>query len=128
MDCPVCENSAMIVLELDEVEIDYCVDCQGIWLDSGELELLLGDEQKAVALIKSFAKLSDCDEKVRACPICDKKMDKILVADDKHLVIDSCRRGDGLWFDAGELGDVLSGGKFDDENKVSKLLSEMFKT
>ena len=40
MDCPVCKN-AMIVLELDEVEVDYCADCRGVWLDSGELELLL---------------------------------------------------------------------------------------
>ena len=32
MDCPVCKN-AMIVLELAEVEVDYCTDCSGIWLD-----------------------------------------------------------------------------------------------
>jgi len=34
MDCPVCKN-AMITLELSEVEIDYCADCGGIWLDAG---------------------------------------------------------------------------------------------
>ena len=46
MDCPVCKN-AMITLELEEVEIDYCTDCGGIWLDSGELELLLEEPAKA---------------------------------------------------------------------------------
>ena len=27
----------MITLELQEVEIDHCIECGGIWLDSGEL-------------------------------------------------------------------------------------------
>ena len=54
MDCPVCK-SAMIVLELDEVEIDYCTDCQGIWLDAGELELLLEDAAESREVLKSFA-------------------------------------------------------------------------
>ena len=40
MDCPVCKD-AMIVMELNEVEIDHCLSCSGIWLDAGELELLL---------------------------------------------------------------------------------------
>ena len=46
MDCPVCKN-AMIALELAEVEIDHCTDCGGIWLDAGELELLLGNPEQA---------------------------------------------------------------------------------
>jgi len=46
MDCPVCKN-AMITLELEEVEIDHCTNCGGIWLDAGELELLLGQPEKA---------------------------------------------------------------------------------
>ena len=53
MDCPVCKN-AMIVLELDEVEVDYCTECEGIWLDAGELELLLGDAARSEALLKSL--------------------------------------------------------------------------
>lgn len=34
----------MIVMELHNIEADYCVDCGGIWLDEGELELLLHGE------------------------------------------------------------------------------------
>ncbi len=50
MDCPVCKN-AMITLELQEVEIDYCIDCGGIWLDAGELELLLGEPHVVAHLV-----------------------------------------------------------------------------
>ena len=40
MQCPVCKRP-MISLELNEVEVDHCVACGGVWLDSGEMELLL---------------------------------------------------------------------------------------
>ena len=39
MNCPACKE-ALIVLELDEVEIDHCLSCQGIWLDAGELQVV----------------------------------------------------------------------------------------
>lgn len=40
MKCPACE----ILLSMTErqgVEIDYCANCRGIWLDRGELDKLL---------------------------------------------------------------------------------------
>ena len=67
MDCPVCK-SAMITLELAEVEIDYCTGCKGVWLDAGELEMLLEDDGKAKILISSFNKDTRSREKARRCP------------------------------------------------------------
>ena len=126
MDCPVCTN-AMITLELEDVEIDYCTDCGGIWLDSGELELLLGEPEKAGNLIKSFKVNSQCSEKIRKCPICDRKMQKIIVGDSTPvLLIDKCGKGDGLWFDRGELYDIFKRAKLDSENKIQMLLTDMF--
>jgi len=128
MDCPVC-NAAMIVLELDEVEIDYCTSCQGIWLDAGELELLLEDAAKSREVLQSFIP-TDTNEAPRKCPICLKKMEKVLVGTegDKQELIDRCKKEHGLWFDAGELKNVLKMGHFDDEGKVPQLLSELFGT
>ena len=126
MDCPVCKN-AMITLELAEVEIDYCTACEGIWLDAGELELLLGDGGKSKTLIHSFHKAPLTGEKQRKCPICDKKMVKIIVGDSKPtLLLDRCDKGDGLWFDRGELADVIERAEFDEGNKIKQLLADMF--
>ena len=126
MDCPVCKT-AMITLELNEVEIDHCLDCGGIWLDAGELEMLLPDSEKAKQLLDSFNKLDSCKEKHRKCPICLKKMHKVNVGpQDSAVLIDSCAKGDGLWFDKGELHDIFKIGEFDDEGKVKNLLSDMF--
>ncbi|MHC4227421.1 MAG: TFIIB-type zinc ribbon-containing protein [Planctomycetota bacterium] len=126
MDCPVCKN-AMITLELEDVEIDYCTDCGGIWLDAGELELLLDEPEKARSLLDSFSVDSESAEARRKCPICDKKMQKIIVGSSKpNLLIDKCRKGDGLWFDKGELGDIFDRAELDEDNRIQKLLTEMF--
>ena len=127
MDCPVCDNSAMVVLELDEVEVDFCFDCNGIWLDAGKLELLFDDGQKVVELLGSFKKISDSGESVRKCPICLKKMHKVQVGRvENPLLIDKCRKGHGLWFDKGELQGILSAGSLDKDQKIQKLLADIF--
>ncbi|MHC4579824.1 MAG: zf-TFIIB domain-containing protein [Planctomycetota bacterium] len=126
MDCPVCKN-AMITLELEDVEIDHCLDCGGIWLDAGELELLLDEPEKARVLLGSFRVDSRSQEAKRKCPICDKKMQKVIVGDSQpSLLIDKCRRGDGLWFDEGELHDIFDRAQLDQDNRIQDLLTEMF--
>jgi len=117
----------MITLELAEVEIDHCIDCGGIWLDAGELELLLGDPEKSKQLLNSFKIDTTCLEKPRKCPICDKKMQKIIIGKTTpSLLIDKCTKGDGLWFDKGELPEVIDRAQLDEDNKIQKLLADMF--
>ena len=126
MDCPVCKN-AMITLELADVEIDYCTGCGGIWLDAGELELLMGEPKKAKKLLDSFKSDSKSSERVRKCPICDKKMRKVIVgSSEPALLIDKCQKGDGLWFDKGELQDIVDRAELDKDNRIRKLLADMF--
>jgi len=117
----------MLVLELEQVEIDYCCDCCGIWLDAGELELLFEDSNQAGQLIKSFATSTGLNENIRRCPICRAKMDKVDAGGgNEPIVIDRCAKSHGLWFDRGELSRILSKGNFDKEKKVIKLLTEVF--
>ncbi|MBN1392415.1 MAG: zf-TFIIB domain-containing protein [Sedimentisphaerales bacterium] len=126
MDCPVCKN-AMITLELAEVEVDYCTDCGGIWLDAGEIELLLCDSQQARQLLDSFKVDSGCAETHKKCPICLKNMQKINIGlAEPPLLIDECAKGHGLWFDKGELQDVLNRAELDKDNKIQKLLADIF--
>ncbi len=123
MKSPV-SGDPMLVLELAGVEIDYCPFTHGIWLDSGELEILYGDQAAAKNLIESF-KLDEKSRELRVrCPICRKKMEKVLVQD--TILIDRCTQGHGLWFDEGELQEVLKLGQNDDSNKVIDLLKDMF--
>ncbi len=117
----------MIVLELDMVEIDNCTSCGGIWLDSGELEQLFGNEQKAKRLINAFNPAANIKENIHKCPICLKKMDKIKTSESQDpVIIDRCPKLHGLWFDKNELHRLLSENALDKNHKIVKVLSEMF--
>ncbi len=45
MKCPVCKDVTLLMSEKRGVEIDYCPECRGIWLDRGELEKLIEKEE-----------------------------------------------------------------------------------
>lgn len=41
MQCPVCTNSQLVMSERSGIEIDYCPQCRGVWLDRGELDKII---------------------------------------------------------------------------------------
>lgn len=50
MNCPICDDVRMREVQKDDVMIDVCPNCKGVWLDRGELEKLMSevrDERKA---------------------------------------------------------------------------------
>ena len=125
MDCPVCKEP-MLVLELHGIEIDFCNECVGIWLDAGELELLMEASDKKNQLLSSFQIDKTSSEKKRKCPRCLKRMEKVICGTAEKVLIDRCSYGDGLWFDHNELEEIIKLGSLDKENKVLDLLQDIF--
>lgn len=125
MICPVC-SQPLIILELHEIEIDYCTNCHGIWLDEGELEILLNDAEGKEEFFNSFSIEKNTDEKRIKCPLCSKKMLKVSCGNKEKIIIDECPDKHGLWFNKGELQNVVEIGSLDNQNKLVKLLKEMF--
>ena len=41
MRCPVCAESQLVMSDRQGIEIDYCPECRGVWLDRGELDKLI---------------------------------------------------------------------------------------
>lgn len=114
----------MIVFELEAVEIDHCLSCSGIWLDAGELELLLGNA--ATEILASFSASANHREKKRTCPICRRSMQKINCGTGQKILIDKCPSLHGLWLDTGELEQILQAGNLDQEGKTLAWLRKMF--
>lgn len=48
MDCPVCCVS-LVMSDRQGIEIDYCPQCRGVWLDRGELDKIIERSQSALA-------------------------------------------------------------------------------
>jgi len=136
MICPVCKYD-MIVVEYQNIELDYCNSCKGVWFDSGELELLLKsqglEETKAFldGILNSQEAVSS--EKKRICPVCGHKMKKTAIGGQPEILIDICRDKHGLWFDGGEVAQLirrLAGEyppKHDSGEQVISFLEEVFK-
>jgi Zn-finger nucleic acid-binding protein len=41
MNCPVCKEIELRITDRQGIEIDYCPQCRGVWLDRGELDKLI---------------------------------------------------------------------------------------
>ena len=41
MKCPVCKEINLVMSEKQGIEIDYCPECRGVWLDRGELDKII---------------------------------------------------------------------------------------
>lgn len=125
MICPVCKE-AMVVLELDQIEIDHCLSCGGIWLDAGELELLLETETDRLRLLSLLTEDNKVKEKSYPCPICSKKMKKVFVGEERKILIDKCKKNHGLWLDKGELESVIELSSQNSDSKIINLIKQMF--
>jgi len=135
VDCPACKG-VVVVVEYERIELDYCTECFGVWIDAGELELLL--ERLAIDgaafTMNEIMSLpgKKVAEKARRCPICRRKMRKVLIGSEPEVLIDVCSRGDGLWFDGGELSQVLrqirdTAAPTGKEGRILAFLEEVFK-
>jgi len=47
MNCPACKTVNLVMSERQGVEVDYCPQCRGVWLDRGELDKII--ERSAAA-------------------------------------------------------------------------------
>jgi Zn-finger nucleic acid-binding protein len=135
MICPAC-RSDMIVVEHKKIELDYCPKCHGVWFDSGELELFLESiklENPGRFVGNAFnAPEAETTEKRRRCPICGRRMKKTAVGDRPRVLIDVCPKEHGLWFDGGEVDQLIKGietpsGKASSHQQVHTFLGEVFK-
>jgi Zn-finger nucleic acid-binding protein len=123
----------MIVVEYQRIELDFCPSCRGVWFDHGELGLMLESahlDEKSLGDIQRLPE-AKTTEKIRKCPICRQSMAKNTIGAKTTILIDACRRGDGLFFDGGEVNQLikqLSAKESGKENPIIDFLGEVFKT
>jgi uncharacterized protein len=49
MLCPVCKTVNLAMTDRQGIEIDYCPNCRGVWLDRGELDRLIERAEQSAA-------------------------------------------------------------------------------
>jgi Zn-finger nucleic acid-binding protein len=112
--CPRC-TTALAVRMIDDVAVDECPSCIGVFIDRVAIERLLGDRQQAraesvVGTYRATPRKPDTSKPggklYIKCPECSTIMNRKLFARGAAVVVDVCR-GHGTWFDAGELPVVV---------------------
>ena len=53
MNCPNC-NVSLTMTERSGIEIDYCPNCRGVWLDRGELDKIIERSNPAARPSSSY--------------------------------------------------------------------------
>ncbi len=130
MNCPAC-SSPLVVVEREEIELDWCAACLGLWFDEGELELL-GEKAGRVLDVEDLGRRAGGEVSVgdRRCPRCPRRMEQMGLAtpDGVRVVVDRCA-DHGFWLDKGELGSLMSRlekAPKTDEGLVLEFLGETF--
>jgi Zn-finger nucleic acid-binding protein len=102
MKCPKCQHELNHQL-FGEVEVDQCPNCQGVWLDLGELPQLR--QQKNTTYSQGLTATAVHDVLTAPCPHCGGKGHMTRINDLKRpeIVMDTCPVCYGIWLDGGEL-------------------------
>ncbi|MDX1700747.1 MAG: zf-TFIIB domain-containing protein, partial [Melioribacteraceae bacterium] len=88
----------------------------------------LENSTEKTELINSFSPATVSKDKKKRCPICRKKMGKTFVSSEEDIVLDECKNGHGLWFDKGEILEVIKRGSINEANKIIQILEDMYKS
>ena len=108
MLCPKC-NATMQKVVYQQIEVERCTDCGGIWFDPLEkdrLKALAGAEQIDIGDAKTGAVYNKVDR--IDCPVCHTQMLRMVNARQPHIWFESCSVCHGVFFDAGEFTDFKS--------------------
>lgn len=105
MQCPKCAHDMEKVI-FDEVEIDRCTLCKGLWFDALEQDALkaLEGAESIDSGDPDVGKIFDKEDKVN-CPVCNVPMIRMVDKDQTHIWFESCTVCYGAFFDAGEFTD-----------------------
>jgi uncharacterized protein len=105
LQCPKCEHGMKEVTFGNQLTIDRCTECQGIWFDTCEAAELkdrwmgevldTGDPEVG----KKWNEVEDVN-----CPRCQKRMSKTSDPTQIHIWYEVCDEH-GMFFDAGEFTD-----------------------
>jgi len=115
MRCVKCEGN-LVTVRIEDVDVDQCDRCAGIWFDSHELERILRREHIEPLLGRAKPRAGQGSEARRGrappndddrrghCPRCKGEGYLVRIAGPKAAIhIDTCALCGGKWLDGGEI-------------------------
>ena len=108
---------------MDDMEVDYCSTCQGLWLSNEEWHAIKQEGRRKFKENPAEIHLQDGHKTTMACPECGSRMRARMYGDTE---VDVCPAGHGVWFDQGEMTTICQ--HLDLPDTVTRTLLNMFST
>ena len=132
MECPN-KHGQLEKMLFNDVEVDYCPQCLGIWFDKDELRLAKDKKDDQLKWVdfdiwrdKGKFEVANID---RRCPV-DRVPLVQVTYDDSSVKIDFCKMCRGIWLDRGEFKQIMvylkKKADYDVLNHYTKNLSKEF--
>jgi Zn-finger nucleic acid-binding protein len=103
MYCPKCKTEPLAAYTIEDVTVDRCAVCAGVWFDAEELSQLLSEEARHVAQLLKGTVSAQADGQKADCPRDASKMMRVYSAIDHSVILDVCGECRGVWLDGGEF-------------------------
>lgn len=132
LSCPKCGEKLFIVYH-DEIEVDTCLKCNGVWIDPIKQISLLRNRPAGLSIeelqqLRKFFQPLGKLETVRyfPCPVCKQMMNRKNWGSYSGVIVDFCKNH-GTWYDDQELDKIqeyvrLGGAEFE---KIGRPKDEM---
>jgi Zn-finger nucleic acid-binding protein len=107
-NCPRC-GARLEAREYAEMSVDECDRCGGLFISPTMMERIVAAHEGAATLRLALPRRAvDREAMVQyiQCPVCGKMMNRQAFGRFSGVVIDVCQTH-GMWFDSGELGEVI---------------------
>ena len=119
MNCPKCSDQ-MGIQKIEDVEINICKKCSGVWFDQDELRKAKDSSDPDLnwmdfEIWKNEEKFKFSQKPVQ-CPKCNIDMVEIDYANTR-VKIDYCPKCQGSWLDEGEFHNIIDHLNFELANK-----------
>lgn len=106
--CIKCET-AMIPKMVEDVEVDYCPACRGLWLDRDEIRRLASKSEETLAELRELVGEAASEQPARStvnppCPACGGKLTLAVFG---SIYMEHCSACDGIYLDRGELDKAM---------------------
>jgi Zn-finger nucleic acid-binding protein len=108
MDCPRCA-ARLHVRKYAELDVDECDQCGGLFISPAMLDAIVASRDKPKGLQLALPKRvyrREIEVKYVHCPQCRTVMNRKMFGRISGVIVDVCK-DHGVWFDAGELNEVL---------------------
>ncbi|MEM9158600.1 MAG: zf-TFIIB domain-containing protein [Verrucomicrobiota bacterium] len=133
--CPTCEVSletiTIKVKGKEDVHVDRCPQCDGLFFDPNELQYIIKHSvqnvfqpnKKRLAALRQNIPQSRRSRHYIPCPVCKTLMNSMSYGYKSGIIVDYCR-DHGFWLDSGELRHLLewakAGGELIEKPKIEK--------